>query len=429
MALCMTAESPAAIALVADLAERVAIQQATTRGNVRQARGLEKLSGAVGAIVGALLDAWGGHGEPLPARRSRKRDGFSGGPVKFVAWEGTIGSLLSLGLIQEAVGVRFAAPGSAPGENFFRGWEARFWPSDALTSVAMSHGVTPRTVRNDFRVQPSTSVPNVRQPVQLRHLILERRWEGVTIRALAAALSDPEHAIAQADVEAQNELAARTQVDGCTPPRWYRVFSGTWALHGRWYAAGSEGTYQSTGQTQRNLIGIGGSPVVELDIKGSHLTILRALSGDFPVGGDPFEIPGFTREAVKRWALETMGRGRGTDRWSPKKTGSHRAESAAAVEQAMIEKHPFLSNPSVVVPEELAAALGVTRDELLSHYLMGVEAQAMTLAMRDLREAGILALPVHDSLIVPKAAEGLARKAIAERFTQVCGVAPNVDVK
>ena len=51
-----------------------------------------------------------------------------------------------------------------------------------------------------------------------------------------------------------------------------------------------------------------------------------------------------------------------------------------------------------------------------SSHLMYEEAEAMRSAMESLRSQGIVALPVHDSLIVPKSKGQLAERVMCETF-------------
>jgi hypothetical protein len=81
--LCLVPASSAALSLVQDITISVEKQQAPERKTARRAVGQAKLKGVVGAIVGALLTAWGGHRTPLPTYRSRKKDGFTAAPVGF----------------------------------------------------------------------------------------------------------------------------------------------------------------------------------------------------------------------------------------------------------------------------------------------------------------------------------------------------------
>ena len=60
--------------------------------------------------------------------------------------------------------------------------------------------------------------------------------------------------------------------------------------------------------------------------------------------------------------------------------------------------------------------------------LMFAESEAIIGAMLVLVEKRIPSLPVHDSLIVPAHAEGLAVDALKRTFKEVVGVEPLVEV-
>jgi hypothetical protein len=53
----------------------------------------------------------------------------------------------------------------------------------------------------------------------------------------------------------------------------------------------------------------------------------------------------------------------------------------------------------------------------------------MTAALASLRQHGVLALPVHDSLMVPLSAAAAAREAIEAAYFDVCGVKPRIKKK
>jgi hypothetical protein len=335
----------------------------------------------------------------------------------------------ALGLVHETGGKRFTTEGWDEGSIISKGWAARFWPSVALLILAEQHGVVPETVRQDFRFIPPTAPPKIVDPTELRPFEPQGWGPDRPAPRMAATRSDPEAARIAAEVVEHNAMAERSGVTGCTPPRWRRVFIGSWELHGRWYAAGADGAYQTLPQAQRAGITINGEPVVELDVQAAHLTILRGLCGLPAVDGDPYQLDDFPRAAAKRWLVEALGKGRAVERWSRRTPEAERAYDVTAIRAAMLVRHPCLADPAAVVPVELAARLGVPPAELVGHYLAAKEAEAMTEAMRELRRIGVLALPVHDSLIVPASAHAEALRSIVEGFRRVCGVAPRVEGK
>ncbi|MBL6459600.1 hypothetical protein JMJ55_30325 [Belnapia sp. T6] len=247
---------------------------------------------------------------------------------------------------------------------------------------------------------------------------------------LSASLADPEAAQLRAGVQAHNAFAAETIVEGCTPPRFRRVFHGAWELHGRWYAAG-EGSYQMMPEAERlRLLRIGGEPVAEIDAKAAHLTILLALANQaLSAHEDPYDVPGIPRAVVKSWVTATLGKGSPVRRWSSGAPRACLAFDAEAVGAALIALHPAMRDPAASVPDALAERLGGRRS-ILPHYLMALEATAVTGAMERLRDAHrVLALPVHDALIVPCSAAEIAEVVLREEFGRVIGVAPGLEVQ
>lgn len=128
----------------------------------------------------------------------------------------------------------------------------------------------------------------------------------------------------------------------------------------------------------------------------------------------------------------TLGKGSPVKVWATKdKRGGGRKvpkDDALAVGEAMLGRFPFLARPADLVPVRLAVAVPggfarrSTRGSILTFHLMGLEAEAMTRAVRTLRKAGVLALPIHDSLVVPASAERVAMDVMRAAFRAVVGV-------
>jgi hypothetical protein len=422
MRLDLTPTSPGAVTLVDDVAGRVAQHQQQRRVNVRRGASDAKLRQAVAAVVGALIAAWGAT-DPVPVFRRRKTNDFSDEAVGYRMWAGVIDSLMALELLHEQSGVRFVAfdPKSGP---HFEGKAARFWPAGALLDLAVQHGVLPATLPADFTATPRTTTPKVHRPVILRPLRVEG-WGQEPLDFCAASLTDPEGREIAKDVADHNAMASSIIVEGCPPPRWRRRFNGAWELHGRWYAVGENETYQQLPSHKRAELRVAGEPVVELDVTASHLNILRALAGLPALTADPYSLAGIERKYAKQWVVETFGRGRPVMRWAGEMPVDVSAELVCA---SMLLAHPYLEDPTAVLPPELVRRLEAPPESLVWHYLAGVEARAMTLAMRHLRQAGILAMPVHDSLIVPISSQALASAALSAGFKTVCGLEPAISV-
>lgn len=243
-----------------------------------------------------------------------------------------------------------------------------------------------------------------------------------TGRSLPFSPAEPEAAIALRDLEALNTFLSAAKIEGISFAGLQRVFNDgdvpgkRWRRGGRYYSLRGGDRYESMGGAERRtLIRLGGEPVAEVDISGSHLTILYAIRGlPFDAEEDPYDIPGIDRAAVKAWVTMSLGRGGAeSNRWSDRAKEAYKEEHPGRslssdyrvprVRSAVLRKHPFL--------HELAED-GITSLDLQWH-----EADILRIAMMELREShGVPSLPVHDSLIVPASKVEVAKDAIRRGF-------------
>jgi hypothetical protein len=199
-----------------------------------------------------------------------------------------------------------------------------------------------------------------------------------------------------------------------------------WRQGGRLYAIGGKGNYQNAKKDERKAITIDGRPTVELDIRASHLTILVGL-GHLPLEcleGDPYAIEGIPRPVVKQWVTMTISHGKRHRAW-PKAVASEFREKHGInlgedypirrTGDAILEKLPLIQSDGQSVPVGWGE-LQFRESEVI---LATMEALAF--------DHGIPSLPVHDSLIVPADAQGLAIAAFREVFGSSLGVVPEVD--
>lgn len=438
LSLCFVPKSEGAKALVGELAAAVEAQEAPSRRRPRGPTERAKLRHAVGAIVGSLLDCWGTRSTARPARRSNGKTGFAGAPVGYRTWKEVVPAMLTLGLLHHHGGIQFERDGWEAGDKVSKGKAARYWPGATLLEAAARHGCGPQGLREGaFRFVAPTKAPLPRPPVIVQALRVGYGPAAAPrirddLRNAAEYSRDPLLAAAAADVEAHNELAGRTHVEAALPPRWQRLFLGSPRLYGRWHAYGTEEVYQATPGHRRRSIRIGGQPTVELDVQASHLTILRQLAG-LPrwTEGDPYgDLPGVPREAAKAWGLQVIGNGSVARAWSKKASAAAKATDYAAVRDAMIARHPCLADPARYLPVDMQGELDLPAKALMPPYIVALEAEAMTLAMRMLRGQDVLSLPVYDSLIVPAEAEQMARDALLGGFYIAChGARPGVVAK
>ena len=403
------AASPGALALVSDLTSRVVAFEGASGDRLtgRRQAGVMKLQAAVGAVVGGLLRRWG-RDQPEAVFRSRKAGDFTGSPVGVRQFTAAVDSLVALGLVSQSGSIRFVAFDFGDSGQVFQGKAPRFWPSSALLASVARHGVTAATIPTDFTDVIPKTPPAVPKPVQVFALRQPRQKDKVPLPIIN--LGPEAHRIQQGIAEA-NAYAAQHDVQGCLAPRWYRVFVECSLLGGRWQAAGREGVYQVMPEADRLAkITIGREAVAEVDVKASHLSIMHGLLGLPLPDGDPYVLSGIEdRNVVKAWITATLGKGSPVRRWAPRATKSNPSltqHDAREIGRLICHRYPFLRQPARAV----ATAAGLdqlghigTPERLLTHRLMAIEAQALTGAMMYLRTArGVLALPIHDSLIVPR---------------------------
>jgi hypothetical protein len=151
---------------------------------------------------------------------------------------------------------------------------------------------------------------------------------------------------------------------------------------------------------------LNGEPVVEVDIRASHLTIVYELMDQrLDLAVDPYEIEGIPRVVVKKWITMTFGYNKLHRAW-PRDAKEKLAEKGitelqkafpiAVVRSAVFKRHPII------------------QDWLDSPYdcfgLQFIEPEKIIKAMLALkRDHGVISLPVHDSLIISRQNESLAR--------------------
>jgi hypothetical protein len=381
----------------------------------RGAKETDKIIEATGAIVGAVLRAWRkGH----PIALSLAKEDLTILPGGRIAARVVLDQLEAAGVLHHQAGVRFFNR-----FDYQEGRTSRYWPSPALLERATGEGITAATVKAHFVAPSPTDAPAPAPPIVVRGLTIRPGEDGPKLPL--ETLGEPLAALAE-EVESWNAWARTVSVTGCRPPQWGRVFKPDVALGGRWYALGAQ-NYQTMNEEARLGIRIGAEVVAELDVKAAALSIMFGLLGQPLPEGDLYAFDGYERDAVKSWVTASLGNGSPVKRW-PKKGADPvaRQYDPVALGKVICARYPFLSAPAESVAERAAlkalAHIGKPR-KLLGHRLQAIEAQAVTQAMRALRTTlGVLALPVHDSLIVPQSAASAARTCLEEAFWDVAGV-------
>jgi hypothetical protein len=426
----MVPASPPAVALVDLLTARCVEAADASRKTQRRAKGMDKLRRAVGAIVGSVLTQWL-HDPPEAVFQSHANDAFTGELVGRAPYGAAEGALLKLRFFDRASGVSY------PRRDLVDGYQrnaARLRPTNELVALAAVAGVTSSSIRGDFRAEFPTKAARVPPSalVEVREVL---SYERKRARLSPVRLGHIERLSAftpiREEVAEVNAEATQHTFHGCRPPSWARIFSDSVLLNGRWQAKGA--SYQTTRKAQRSEIRIDGEAVVELDIRASHLTILAALAGAVLPDGDPYADDMVPRHIMKQWVMVTLGNGRPPRSWSTR-TREDRPDvvdwPVRDVARAALARLPFLAHPTCTCVLKAAGLEGRVSEKnaprVLSLRLMAIEAQAMTLAMRRLREVGVFVLPIHDSVIVQEASAMDAQRALVWACEETYGATPVV---
>jgi hypothetical protein len=205
-----------------------------------------------------------------------------------------------------------------------------------------------------------------------------------------------------------------------------------WDLGGRLYSQGQD-SYQSLSSDERLKMTIDGEPVCEFDIRASYLTIFQARHGqplDFKTYPDPYvlaDLGAKAREAVKTFIAAAFGRGEFPTQWSKEMADRHRERTG----KDLRKHHPLRTiRHTVGKAYPLLAELrsGQARPPIWSE-LMYLESEALLRTMLALKEEGVPSLSVHDSLIVQKSRERLARSLLESNYRATTSAAPHITLK
>jgi hypothetical protein len=186
------------------------------------------------------------------------------------------------------------------------------------------------------------------------------------------------------------------------------------------------------------MIYINGEDCAEVDLAGSHISIVSAYLGQpLDPSTDPYAVPDIPRDLVKQFIVAAIGAGKAPKgkRW-PRMvltTAADRGIDLAChtpdeVAKPVLKKHPVLEDLAGHFGF-LGGRYGVAAERVIPLFIMGMEARVVTSAMLALKDGGIVALPVHDSLIVQAKAASIARAALTTAFKDLLGTEPRLSVK
>ncbi|MGF1276017.1 hypothetical protein [Acetobacter pasteurianus] len=331
-------------------------------------------------------------------------------------------------------------------------------PTSLFQSLALKYGCSRReTVANDWAVCPSPKghpkdtieVSPFRLltfghwPIGLDHQRGRIRNTAAPLDAQTALKDNPAWDTAIEEklsfIERLNAAVLGADIQGCIPsPLYMRQGPNLW-LGGRIYTKGPD-TFQTITKEERKHITINGEPVAEVDIQAASLSIALRWFSRFPdispsvvippLRADPYqfkELSKFPRDAVKHWVTVSLLRGKLlTTHWPDDTPPTIRdTVRCSDVRKAVLNVYPCLGQIGLnVIPcrSDVLNALPIgsseaQKDRLIGwafgQFLINLECSIIQGALDKLLAEGIVALPLHDGLIVPQSAVEATKEAIS----------------
>lgn len=408
----------AAQALIEAVNEQVLYQLASLEAAGGTKTNRKKLRQAIGAFLTDLLLADGKW-----VYRSLKKDGFTGAAVGARVFLPLQQALSELGLVEYQGGVSQWFGGFDEGgpELVNRRWASRFRPTDKLIALAGEHGIDLENALDHF----DYGLP--KQPLQKRAASTRDAGRKVQGRVMKFEHTDLSQKL-EAEVRELNEyLAKQSFGGGCVHRGYVRIFQNgddqlfNWNRGGRLYSQPANANYQQQSKTKRLEMTINGSPVVEIDLRASYLTIFHAWHGvQLDREKDPYIIPELGEEArdiVKLWVAATFGSPGPLGKWPTDLLRNYEQEHGhpldrkryrvAKLRELIIKHHPLLGQWGQPLQD---GRVRTWAD------LMFDESRVIVAAMLGLMRDNVPSLAVHDSLIVPEKHERKGALALMGAF-------------
>lgn len=417
-----TAGTEAAQRLTADV---VRLIQADTGGKRHTGpKGMPRALAETASILAGVLRA-GLKGRAVQAQRRPAAYLWKGGMVGQRAFWAKADVMIASGLLGTKLGIKVPEAGDAFGDapHMFGGKPTALWPTAKLVAMAAAHGLTVETLRADWSVSREAETRPIELPRE--KLVTVRLRDSEALVAVGAAHEGTAEAMRRG-AERLNTVVAEADIRGCPSVAFQRLCRVDLRLGARHYAIGVS-NYQQMPSDERKDIRINGEAVVELDLRASHLSILLGLTGETLPDGDPYAVAGLPRSVVKAWTTMTLGMGRPAGQWSKRTKPVVKEWRCVAVRNAMLAAFPCLADMPAILPDDLLATL--SREDVhwaAGQFLVGVEAAIVADAINIVLDAGGVALPIHDCLMVPQSCEGVARSALRAAFVARVGIAPVV---
>lgn len=305
----------------------------------------------------------------------------------------------------------------------------RFQATPWFFQVAEAYRITPANWRDHFELRPPMRV--VSDPLVRRtSSVSVGRWKFRGNSMKIDYDNDPIACALRDQVNALNAFVAEQTITPACHRGFRRIFNEgdksdfRWNKGGRLYSIG--GGYQLMPKAMRREMTINGEPVAEIDIRASHLTILHGLKGEpFDAeAADPYAVPDIPREVVKALVAMTLGHKRFQRAWSRTAKEELEDELGCSLQKAY---------PIRETREKVLTALPVLADwpecALTCFDLQYIESCVLMETICSLAfEHRIVALPIHDSIIVPESSIEVACETLRDAFRRTVGLFPALKV-
>jgi hypothetical protein len=190
---------------------------------------------------------------------------------------------------------------------------------------------------------------------------------------------------------------------------------------GRLYCV-SDDNYQQWDGSERVKITINGEPCSEVDVSSSFLLVFHWLCGaTFDVSKDLYRVPGIERMVVKKLIVCRFG----ADDWPTQWPKGFKADYEKETGKKLLSRYK-LSETCEAIQNALPILASIEQTKNGWAQLQYWESQAVIAAMRELREAGIAALPIHDSLLVPASHVDAAKQALERSYLDHFEIRPGL---
>lgn len=379
----------------------------------------------LGAIIADLLKSMA-YKPARPCARSQNANAFLGERIGYRPFKAVLSALKNSDMVEVKKGYL--------DRRRSEGRVTRILPTQRLLDCLAASGIDPANREDHF--ERAAGAPLVACPIQLRAASTfdskHRKRQGIR---MPVDMSIPDVANMGERITAINEYLERQSYESMTFDGMFRGFNNgddpafAWNKGGRLYAVG--GGYQSMEKASRKLIRINGELTTEVDISASHLTILHSMMGvDLSNPSDPYSIPGFERDAVKRYVTVSLGAGKLASRWSKEAADDYASDFHNGPKQGYCgDIH--LDYPIESVKKGVLQGIALMKEFPSCGYtwddLQFEESEIIFQALEELIGFNIPALPLHDSLICPVSQRHKVAEVLSKHFLNATGL--NVVIK